>query len=125
MGKDIFARVRGSERINAVELLGLRERGPRFRHVVLAPTRKSVQAKVAQMGEYKGALEMLYRAVQSISWSRVIVDTSGNPALGQGLQNEPSIDLYALHLVRDPRAVAYSWRSEGNCRWPAGASTTS
>jgi|SRR5215211_2774507 len=99
----------GSDRINAEELLGLHERGPRFRHVVLAPTRKSVHTKVAQMGEYKGALEKLYRAVQSVSRSRVIVDTSGSPAYGQVLQDVPGIDLYVLHLVRDPRAVAYSW----------------
>jgi hypothetical protein len=108
-GKILSRAFGGSDRINAEELLGLRERGPRFRHVVLAPTRKSVQTKVAQMGEYKGALEKLYRAVQSVSRSRVIVDTSKSAAHGQVLQNVPSIDLYVLHLVRDPRAVAYSW----------------
>lgn len=99
----------GSDNVDAEEFLGLRERGPRLRDVVLAPSRKSVQAKVAQTGEYKGALEKLYRAARSVNGSRVIVDTSKSPAHGQVLQDVPNIDLYVLHLVRDPRAVAYSW----------------
>lgn len=99
----------GSDDVDAEKLLGLRGRGPRFRDVVLAPSHKSVQAKVARTGEYKGALEKLYRAARSVNGSRVIVDTSKSPAHGQVLQNVPNIDLYVLHLVRDPRAVAYSW----------------
>lgn len=99
----------GSDGIDAQEMLGLRERGPRFRHMVLAPTRKSVRARVAQMGEYGQALEKIYRAAQSVGQSRVIVDTSKSPTHAQVLQSVPSIDLYVLHLVRDPRAVAYSW----------------
>jgi hypothetical protein len=99
----------GSDRIDAVELLDLRRRDLRNRHIMFAPTRKSVQARVEQMGEYKGTLEKLYHAVRSVSRGRVIVDSSKEPAYGQVLQDIPSIDLYVLHLVRDSRAVAYSW----------------
>lgn len=108
-GKILSYAFGGSDRVDAEELVRLRDRGLRTRHVMLAPTRGTVQAKVAQMGEYNGALEKLYRAAQFVSRSRVIVDTSKGPAYAQVLQNIPSIDLYILHLVRDSRAVAYSW----------------
>jgi hypothetical protein len=51
----------------------------------------------------------LYRAIQSVSDSRVIVDTSKEPAYGYALGMVPGVDLRVLHLVRDPRAAAYSW----------------
>jgi hypothetical protein len=63
------------------------------------------------MSEYTEALRRIYRAAQDVSGSRVIVDTSKFPSHGYVLQNAPDIDLYVLHLVRDPRAVAYSWAS--------------
>lgn len=108
-GKILSYAFGGSEHVDAEELVRLRERGLRTRHVMLAPTRKSVQARVAQMGEYKEALEKLYRAAQSVSQGRVIIDTSKGPAYAEVLQSVPGIDLYVLHLVRDSRAVAYSW----------------
>ncbi len=100
----------GENHIDAQELVRLRERELRTRHL-LAPSHKYLQAKVAQMGEYQEALEKLYRAAWEVNQSRVIVDTSKFPSYGYVLQNLPDIDLYVLHLVRDPRAVAYSWVS--------------
>lgn len=40
----------------------------------------------------------------------VIVDSSKLPPYGALLGALPGIDLYVLHVVRDPRATAYSWR---------------
>jgi hypothetical protein len=40
----------------------------------------------------------------------VIVDTSKNPVYAGFLSGIPGIDLRLAHLVRDPRAVAFSWR---------------
>jgi hypothetical protein len=37
------------------------------------------------------------------------VDSSKEPAHGFAMSMVPGVDLYALHLVRDPRAAAYSW----------------
>lgn len=42
--------------------------------------------------------------------ANVIVDASKFPSYALLLSNLPTIDLYILHLVRDPRAVAYSWQ---------------
>jgi hypothetical protein len=100
-----------ADRISAEALVGWRERGLRTRHLLLTPGRKSLQAKVADMGGYPRTLEKLYNTVHGISQSRVIVDTSKFPSHGFVLRTLPSVELYILHLVRDPRAVAYSWES--------------
>jgi hypothetical protein len=58
---------------------------------------------------YLAQLERIYHAVQSTTGCKVIVDSSKSPVYVHGLGMLPSIDLYMVHLVRDPRAVAYSW----------------
>ena len=55
-------------------------------------------------------LESLYRAIALVTRARVIVDTSKTPAYGRALQLLPKVDLHVLHVVRDARAVAFSWR---------------
>jgi hypothetical protein len=52
----------------------------------------------------------LYRAVQTATGARVIVDSSKWPAGPGPLGLIPGIDPYVVHLVRDPRAVAHSWQ---------------
>lgn len=51
----------------------------------------------------------LYRAVWKESGDRVLVDSSKVPSHLALLRHVPDIDLRVLHLVRDGRAVAYSW----------------
>ena len=110
MWREIIVRVLDVDGdLNAEELIDLRERGLRTRHVLLTPTRDRLQTRVARMAPYVQTLEKLYRAVQSVSQSRVIVDTSKFPSYAYILQNIPGITVYLVHLVRDPRAVAYSW----------------
>ena len=60
-------------------------------------------------GYYLDAVEALYGAIARISGSRAIVDSSKNPTYGALLSTMRSLDLRVLHLVRDPRAAAYSW----------------
>jgi hypothetical protein len=53
-------------------------------------------------------LSKLYRAIRSSTDSRVIVESSGSPTYAHVLGMVPEIDLYVIHLVRDPRGVQYS-----------------
>lgn len=55
-------------------------------------------------------LRRLYFSIRSGTGCRVIVDSSKRPQYAYRLGLIPEIDLYVLHLVRDPRGVAYSWR---------------
>lgn len=60
--------------------------------------------------EYAKHLAGLYEGIRLTSKARVIVDSSKFPSdaiLAAGL---PGVDLHVLHMVRDPRAVAFSWR---------------
>jgi hypothetical protein len=105
---EVIARAFGGRaQVDAEKLLGLREQ-LHTRHFLPIPVRKGPQEKMARMGEYREALDRLYHAVQSVTGCRVVVDQSGFPAQAYLLQSIPNIELYVLHLIRDPRAVVYS-----------------
>jgi Sulfotransferase family len=59
--------------------------------------------------EYAAVYARLYRAIQHVSGCAVTVDASKHASLAFCLRTTPGIDLRVMHLVRDPRAVAYSW----------------
>jgi hypothetical protein len=51
-----------------------------------------------------------YHAIAERTGARVIVDTTKIPGEAALLPRLPGIATYFVHLVRDPRAVAWSWR---------------
>jgi len=63
-----------------------------------------------KMKQYQDWVKLLYDQVSKASGDRVIVDSSKTPAHLYILSQIPEIELSVLHLVRDPRAVAYSWK---------------
>jgi hypothetical protein len=66
--------------------------------------------------DYLARLEKLYGAIAAATGARVIVDSSKFPPYGYALGRLPSVELHVVHLVRDPRAVAYSWQRQKNRR---------
>jgi Sulfotransferase family len=64
----------------------------------------------AELADYGELIERLYAAILHVSGARVIVDSSKDPRHGLVLSKLERIDLHVVHLVRDPRAVAFSWR---------------
>jgi hypothetical protein len=63
-----------------------------------------------ELSDYLNHLEKLYRSIQRVSQCNVIVDSSKFPSYLYVLHLIRTIDLYIIHLVRDPRAVAFSWQ---------------
>lgn len=63
-----------------------------------------------EVGAYLTALAALYQAIREVSGAKVIVDGSKAPAYTLTLERMAEIDLRVAHLVRDSRAVAYSWQ---------------
>jgi Sulfotransferase family len=59
--------------------------------------------------EYAELMELLYRGIAAISGADVVVDSSKGPHDAYVLSRFTGVDLYVVHLVRDPRGVAYSW----------------
>ena len=49
--------------------------------------------------------------------ARIIVDSSKSPAYGRLLHDAPGIELYVLHVVRDPRGTAWSWQKAVDLHW--------
>lgn len=54
----------------------------------------------------------VYRAAATTSHSKVLVDTSKHIPDAALLHLLPGLRPYFVHLVRDPRAVAFSWKRE-------------
>ncbi len=63
-----------------------------------------------ELDRYAAVVERLLRAVSRVSGCGVVVDSSKLPSHGLVLARAPSLELHALHLVRDSRAVAHSWQ---------------
>lgn len=51
----------------------------------------------------------LYTNLVDVTGARVVVDASKRPEDAAVLAGVRSVDLYVLHIVRDPRAVVHSW----------------
>jgi len=60
--------------------------------------------------EYAHHLGRLLHGVQQVSGCEVIVDASKTPAHLAALLAIRSLDVHVVHLVRDSRAVVYSWQ---------------
>jgi Sulfotransferase family len=99
----------GQSEALAREMMRLQYSGARTRHIPMMLTEGGRRKIRSRLGEFLNNTGRLYQAIQSVSGSRVIVDTSKEPAYGYALGMVPGIDLRVLHLVRDPRAAAYSW----------------
>lgn len=65
-----------------------------------------------KLNEYRTVLQRFFNAVAEESGADVLVDSSKIPTRALVLAGMPDVDLYVVHLVRDPRAVAYAWNRE-------------
>lgn len=100
----------GADQINPSIFMDFNESGCRTRHFPLLLTKAGQSYLYPRVQEGLNHLDKLYRAIQKITDCKVIVDSSKNPAYGKWLESIPSIDLHVIHIIRDPRASAYSWQ---------------
>jgi Sulfotransferase family len=59
--------------------------------------------------EYTGYYASLYAAAAEVSGSTAVVDSSKHVSLAFCLRWHPQLDLRVIHVIRDSRAVAFSW----------------
>ena len=74
-----------------------------------AARRRLASADPAARTAYAEIIAGLYRAVARTSSARVIVGSSKDAAASALLRDLKEVDAYFVHLIRDPRAVAFSW----------------
>jgi hypothetical protein len=99
----------GADHVDAARLAELTERF-RIKHLPATAIPAARRRLLAQVDELLLALEDLIVAIHTVSGSRVIVDSSKNPSFGYLLHAIPRLDVYDLHFIRHPAAVAYSWQ---------------
>lgn len=106
----VIDRLRPFEASDATQMVAAARRGTRIRHVPLMMSQRGMARLHGTMGaDYVGRLQDLYLAIREVTGARVIVDSSKFPGYGAVVASLPLVNLKALHVVRDPRAVAYSW----------------
>lgn len=66
--------------------------------------------KLDQLEEFPRIVGRLYEAALEISGNKVLVDSSKDVHYSYLMRERSGIDLYFLHLVRDPRAIGNSWQ---------------
>ncbi len=62
-----------------------------------------------RLRDYRPIVRSLYAAIESTCQPRVIVDATKDPSSLFLLSTLPDLEVTVLHLVRDPRGVAFSW----------------
>ena len=99
----------GMDAVDPREMMRLQNQGTRTRHIPMMLTGKGRRNLAGKLEKLLIAYGNLYEAIGHVTGSRVIVDSSKEPAHGFAMGMVPGVDLYVLHLIRDPRAAAYSW----------------
>lgn len=72
------------------------------------------------LASYRRVMGQVYAAIVDETGCQTVVDSSKRPSYALVVRDLPAVDPCFVHLVRDPRASAHSWRT----RHHAGASGT-
>lgn len=75
--------------------------------LILSPRRPAAFQR--RLTEYETLLSRLYRAIVEVSGADVVVDSSKRPSLAFILAAAQEIDMSIVHVLRDPRGVAFSF----------------
>ena len=77
---------------------------------VLSPFKRLLMSR-RRVRSASHRLDRYYSEIAEAFSADVLVDATKNPAIGYLVGDLDSVDLYCLHLVRDPLRVADSWAS--------------
>lgn len=108
---EVFAEAFGGfDESRPEEVTRLAARVDRIRNIprLAAPALRSTafRSDLEALGQ---VLRRLYSAILSVSGASVVVDSSKDPSYAYVLCACPSLEVALVHLIRDSRAVAYSW----------------
>ncbi|HEY7717535.1 MAG TPA: sulfotransferase [Pedococcus sp.] len=82
----------------------------RIRRLPLLLARRSLGRPPVPFHADDAHLARLYHAVAEETGARVVVDSSKLPPYALLLGQLPGVEVLVLHVVRDPRATAWSWQ---------------
>lgn len=100
------------------QIIRLKDRLSKSHKVILrrcfSLDRTTIERSMLELGQ---RLQLLYAGVQRATGAKVIIDSSKNAGYGFILSQMQNIDLYVVHLVRDSRAVVFSWSKQKKGLW--------
>jgi len=76
----------------------------------LLRARPGVPSNWEELDRYTAASSAVYRSIAKLTGARVIVDSSRLPIEPVALGLVPDVDVRVAQVIRDPRAVVYSWK---------------
>jgi SAM-dependent methyltransferase len=76
----------------------------------LLAAKPGVHPRWPELDRYTLASSAVYRSIIKLTGARVIIDSSRLPIEPIGLGLVPGVDVRVAQVIRDPRAVVYSWR---------------
>jgi hypothetical protein len=99
----------GWDQVDTARVAELARRVDDVKHVprLLLPAR--LGGLRAGLNEYLDHYERLYAAAREVSGRDVLIDSSKITSLAYVLSHSSQLDLRLVHILRDPRAVAYAW----------------
>ena len=106
VGKEAFG---GWDKIDTGQIGRLKDAVDRTRQIPRLSQRNSRPGFASELSEYSGFYLRVYRAIADVSGCDALVDSSKHASLAFCLSGRQEIDLRVIHVVRDSRAVAYSW----------------
>ncbi|BAL85949.1 hypothetical protein AMIS_7290 [Actinoplanes missouriensis 431] len=96
----------GWDNVDVDRVHELRESVERTRHI---PRLATATTATGEVREYAAFYSRVYSAAAEVAGARVVIDSSKHSALAHVLRWADDVDLRVVHVVRDPRGVAYSW----------------
>ncbi len=107
----VLAEVFGSAAsIDFAAMLALRNQVDRIRYLPYMLWSWQTAVYRQRHAQYSGIIAQIYRQIQAYFGKPYIVDSSKDISTLYMLAKMPTIRLHVVHLVRDSRAVAYSWQ---------------
>jgi len=100
----------GWSNIDAQSILELKASVDRQRFLPWLIQDRAPSAYQAALVEYVDVLTRLYSGIRDTSGCMLIVDTSKSVSMAWLLRRAPELDVRVIHLVRDSRGVAFSWK---------------
>jgi len=100
--------VRGGES-SAEKMISLGASFDKAQHLVRVISSGRGRRQRSEFEKYVRNLKILYEAVARVSGCDTVVDSSKFSGYGLMLTSVPGLDVRVVHLVRDSRAVAFSW----------------
>jgi Sulfotransferase family len=103
----------GWDEVEVSRVAALRSQVDRNRFIPVLARRREISPGLRRtLTEYTTYYARLYAGIAEVSGCELIVDSSKHPSLAHCLRWQQDLDLRVLHLIRDSRAVAYSWSKQ-------------